>query len=150
MITDHLTNSHLYLPLGARIRRAFEYLQQTDLRSIPTGRHELDGKNLYVMSQEYMSKLPDQGKWEAHRNYIDLQYITSGIERIGYAHLSRLVQGDYNPEKDFLALTGIGDFVTLSAGDFMLLFPEDAHMPGMAVGDPVPVKKVVVKIAIPG
>jgi beta-galactosidase beta subunit len=30
----------------------------------------------------------------------------------------------------------------------MLLFPEDAHMPGIAVGDPVPVKKVVLKIAV--
>jgi YhcH/YjgK/YiaL family protein len=100
------------------------------------------------MSQEYNSKLPEQGKWEAHRRYIDLQYITVGTERIGYAHLSRLAQGDYNLEKDFLALTGTGDFVTLSAGDFMLLFPEDAHMPGMAVDAPIPVKKVVVKIAV--
>ena len=148
MITDRLSNAHLYHSLGAGIRRAFEYLQQTDLLSLPAGRYELDGKNLYVVSQEYTSKLPEQGKWEAHRRYIDLQYIISGTERIGYAHLSRLAQGDYNPEKDFLALSGVGDFVTLSAGDFMLLFPEDAHMPGMAVGDPVPVKKVVVKIVV--
>jgi len=148
MITDRLTSAHLYKLLGAGIQRAFEYLLQTDLQSLPVGRYELDGKNLYVMSQEYTSKLPEQGKWEAHRRYIDIQYIISGTERIGYSHLSRLVQGDYNPEKDFLALTGVGDFLTLSAGDFMLLFPEDAHMPGMAVSDPVPVKKVVVKIAI--
>ncbi len=148
MITDRLTNAHLYNSLGAGIQRAFEYLQQADLKSLAAGRYELDGKNLYVMSQEYTSKLPEQGKWEAHRRYIDIQYIISGTERIGYAHLTRLVQGNYNPEKDFLALTGVGDFLTLSAGDFMLLFPEDAHMPGMAVGDPVPVKKVVIKIAI--
>ena len=148
MITDRLTNAHLYMHLGPRIQQAFEYLQHTDLLSLPPGRYELDGKNLYVMSQEYLSKLPDQGKWEAHRRYIDLQYITSGVERIGYAHLSRLAQGEYNPEKDFHALTGEGDFITLSSGDFLLLFPDDAHMPGMAVGNPVPVKKVVVKIAV--
>jgi biofilm protein TabA len=148
MITDHLTNARIYYPLGERIQRAFEYLQQADLLSLPPGRFELDGKDLYVMSQEYTSKTPAQGKWEAHRRYIDLQYITLGTERIGYAHLNRLEQGDYNPEKDFLALTGEGDFITLSAGDFMLLFPEDAHMPGMAVSDPVPVKKVVLKIAV--
>ena len=118
------------------------------MASLPPGRYELDGINLYVMSQEYTTKLPEQGKWEAHRRYIDLQYIVSGTERIGYAHLSRLTQGDYNSEKDFHALSGVGDYITLSAGDFMLLFPEDAHMPGMAVGDPVPVKKVVVKIAV--
>jgi YhcH/YjgK/YiaL family protein len=148
MITDRITNAHLYSSLGVGIQRAFEYLQQTDLQALPAGRYELDGNKLYVMSQEYSSKLPEQGKWEAHRRYIDLQYITAGTERIGYAHLSRLAQGDYNPEKDFLALTGIGDYVTLSAGDFMLLFPEDAHMPGMAVDAPVHVKKVVVKIVV--
>jgi YhcH/YjgK/YiaL family protein len=148
MITDNLSNANLYLSLSAAIRRAFEYLQHTDLPSLPVGIFELDGKILYINSQEYNSKLPDQGKWEAHRRYIDLQYIVSGTERIGYAPLRRLTAGEYNPEKDFLSLTGSGDFVTLSAGDFMLLFPEDAHMPGMAVKDPVPVKKVVVKIAI--
>jgi YhcH/YjgK/YiaL family protein len=148
MITDRLSNASLYLTLGAHIRRGFEYLQKTDLYSLPVGIYELDEKNLYINSQEYNSKLPAQGKWEAHRRYIDLQYIISGTERIGYAHVSRLTLGDYNPEKDFLALTGSGDFITLSAGDFMLLFPEDAHMPGMAVENPLPVKKVVVKIAV--
>lgn len=148
MITDSLKNAHLYTSLGAGIRRAFEYLHETDLRSLTVGRIELDGKNLYVTSQEYTSKLPEQGKWEAHHHYIDLQYLISGTERIGYAPIGRLAPGDYNPEKDFQALTGTGDFITLAAGDFMLLFPEDAHMPGMAVGDPVPVKKVVVKIMV--
>jgi YhcH/YjgK/YiaL family protein len=148
MITDNLHNSHLYTPLSNGIRRAFEYLQKTDLQSLPVGRIELDGINLYVMSQEYNTKLPEQGKWEAHRRYIDLQYITSGAERIGYAPIGRLTLGDYNPDKDFQALAGTGDFITLSAGDFMLLFPEDAHMPGMAITNPVPVKKVVVKIMV--
>lgn len=148
MITDRLTNAHLYSSLGTRIQRAFEYLQNTDLHSLPTGKFDLDGKNLYINSQEYLTKLPEQGKWETHRLYIDLQYIISGTERIGYAHLSRLVQEDYDPGKDFLSLSGTGDFVTLSAGDFMLLFPEDAHMPGMAVENPTPVKKVVVKISL--
>jgi len=148
MITDRINYANLYHPLSSGIRHAFEYLQQTNLASLPPGKYEVGGGNLYVMSQEYTTKLPEQGKWEAHRRYIDLQYIVSGTERIGYAHLSRLSQGDYNSEKDFQALTGVGDYITLSAGDFMLLFPEDAHMPGMAVGDPVPVKKVVVKIAV--
>ena len=148
MIIDCLKNAHRYVSLGDRYKKSFEYLQQTDLASLPVGRYELDGKSLYVMVQEYLSKTPDLGKWEAHRRYIDLQYVHSGIEKIGYKLISHLAQGDYNPEKDFLALTGNGDYLTLTAGEFMLLFPEDAHMPGLAVGDPVPVKKVVLKIAV--
>ena len=36
----------------------------------------------------------------------------------------------------------------LGPGDFMLLFPEDAHMPRIAVLAPENVRKVVVKIAV--
>jgi YhcH/YjgK/YiaL family protein len=148
MITDNITNAHLYANLTPRIKRAFEYTQQADLLGMALGHYELDGKNLYVIVQEYSSKLKEQGRWEAHRHYIDLQYIVQGIERMGYARLGRLQQGDYNPDKDFLALSGEGDFVTLQSGDFMLLWPEDGHMPGIAVESPVYVKKAVVKISL--
>ena len=148
MIYDNIKNAHLYAGLGARFQQAFDYLQKTDLLALPVGRIELDGKNLYVMVQEYSSKLPEQGKWEAHQRYIDLQYIVSGVEKMGLAALNRLTLGAYNPEKDFQALSGEGVFLPLSAGDFMLLWPQDAHMPGMAIDTQTPVKKVVVKISI--
>ena len=148
MITDHLSNAHLYTTLSADIQRAFEYLQNTDLQALETGKFDLDGKQLYINSQEYISKLPEQGQWEAHRQYIDLQYLISGTERIGYAPICRLTPGDYNPDKDYQPLSGTGDFITLTAGDFMILFPEEAHMPGIAAGESTPVKKVVVKIHI--
>lgn len=72
MITDRLTNAHLYSNLSSRIHRAFDYLRTTDLTSLPIGKFDLDGKIIYINSQEYLSKLPEQGKWEAHRQYIDL------------------------------------------------------------------------------
>ena len=148
MIYDNIKNAHLYANLGPRFQQAFDYLQKTDLKVLPVGRIELDGKNLYLMVQEYNSKLPEQGKWEAHKRYIDLQYIVSGVEKMGFAALSRLTLGDYNPDKDFQALSGEGVFLPLGAGDFMLLWPQDGHMPGMSIDTPVPVKKVVVKIAV--
>jgi YhcH/YjgK/YiaL family protein len=148
MIFDRIANAHLYEHLSPRIKRAFEYVQQTDLQALAVGRYELDGKNLYVIVQEYNSKLPEQGKWEAHQRYIDLQYIVSGTERMGFAPLRRLQMGAYDDSKDFQALSGQGEFLTLDTGDFMLLWPEDGHMPGMAVDASTPVKKAVVKIAI--
>jgi YhcH/YjgK/YiaL family protein len=33
-------------------------------------------------------------------------------------------------------------------GTFVILFPQDGHMPGMAISTPQPVKKFVVKVAI--
>jgi len=37
--------------------------------------------------------------------------------------------------------------VTLLAGEFILLWPGEAHMPGMAIDEPACVRKIVVKIA---
>lgn len=148
MIIDRIANAHLYVHLGPRIERAFNYIQSTDLLRLDVGRYEIEGVSLYVVVQEYATKPGDQGRWEAHRRYIDLQYIIQGTELIGYAHLNRLAPGDYDAEKDFLPLSGEGVFLTLQAGDFMLLMPEDAHMPGIAVNGPEIVKKAVVKIGL--
>jgi YhcH/YjgK/YiaL family protein len=148
MIIDLITNAHLYADLGLKIKLAFNYIQQTDLLALDVGRYEMEGASMYVMVQEYVTKPKDQGRWETHRRYIDLQYIIRGTERIGYAHLSRLAPGVYDADKDFLALSGEGDFLTLTEGCFMLLLPEDAHMPGIAVDAPGIVKKAVVKIGL--
>jgi biofilm protein TabA len=148
MIVDQLTNSHLYVHLSPRISRAFEYLHKTDFKTIPAGRYEIDGTSIYVIVQQYATKPQEAGKWEAHRQYIDLQYIVEGTEQIGVANLGRLIPGEYDFAKDFLPLSGQGDFLTLAAGEFILLYPDDAHMPGLSVGMSGEVTKAVVKIAV--
>ncbi len=148
MIIDTLSNATLYSGLSSRIQQAFAYLQQTDLENAETGKYEIDGTNVFALVQEYESKPMAEGKWEAHRRYIDVQYIVRGNEQIGYVHISHLTPGDYDADRDFLPLTGEGEYLTLFAGDFMLLFPDDGHMPGLVVGGSGPVKKVVVKVAV--
>ena len=148
MIIDRIDNAHLYFGIHPGFKRAFDYISQIDVNAIPAGRYEIDGEAMYTMVQEYNTKSKDEGKWEAHRRYIDLQYIVRGAENIGYANINHLQQGDYNVAKDFLPLDGDGNFFTLQNGCFVLLLPEDAHMPGLAVESPAPVKKVVVKIAV--
>ena len=71
-------------------------------------------------------------RFEAHRNFIDIHYIVRGEETFGYNDLSHLtVTQDYNPENDALFLTGPVNEITLKAGDFCVVFPEDAHAPCM-------------------
>ena len=148
MIVDHINNSRLYYVLNPRIRTAFDYIHQADLSSIGVGRYEVDGENLYAMVQQYNTKPKEAGVWEAHRRYIDLQYVIQGAEKIGYANLSRLAQGEYDATKDILPLYGEGEFLTLNIGDFVILMPEDAHMPGIAIDALSPVKKMVMKILV--
>ena len=148
MIADMLRNAALYRDLSPRIARAFDYLRDTDFQGADPGTFEITGRHVYAIVQEYTTLDRSQGEWEAHRQYIDLQYVVSGTEQIGYAHMGRLTPGRYDDARDLLRLTGAGDFLTCGPGDFVLLFPEDAHMPRIAVAVPAVVRKVVVKIAV--
>jgi YhcH/YjgK/YiaL family protein len=147
VVSDLLANAHLYTALGTRIARGLQFLAKTDLASLAPGRHELDGKRLFALVSDYTPKPVSECRWEAHRRYLDLQYLVSGIERMGVAPIDRLVAGEYQEDRDIVWLSGSGDFLTFGAGQFMILWPGDAHMAGVEAGVPGPVRKVVVKIA---
>jgi biofilm protein TabA len=147
MIIDRIENAALYYPLHPKFKQAFDYIAQIDIHTLPVGRHEIDN-SMYVLVQEYTTKPKSEGKWEAHRRYIDLQYVVQGAEGMGYANIHDLEQGEYLSEKDFLPLFGEGGQIALRSGYFVLLFPEDAHMPSMALGESKPARKIVIKIAV--
>ena len=150
MIADVLKNRQIYAAISPRIKTALEYISKTDFSSMEPGRYELDGSNMFALVQTYDSIPKDQGKWECHRNYIDIQYIAEGAEQIGCNNIGKMkITTEYIPEKDIAFLSGEGDFVTYSKGSYGIFFPEDAHMPKVAVNNtPAKVKKVVVKIRI--
>ena len=150
MISDTIKNKNLYGGISSRIKSALEHLAKTDFTNIEPGRYELDGDNVFVLVQKYDTLPKDQGKWECHRKYIDIQYIVKGIEQIGFCNISSMkITTEYNPEKDVAFLSGDGDVVTLNKGSYGIFFPEDAHQPKLAPENkPGPVKKVVVKIKV--
>jgi len=149
MIIDNLKNAALYKGLAGRIATALEYLAKTDFTKLEPGRYDLDGNNIYALVQHYTTKPREKGLWEAHRRYIDVQYVATGSEIMGYAPIGTLAVTKAYAEKDDCELfAGTGDFVTACAGTFVVFFPEDGHMPCLANGAPEPVQKVVVKLAI--
>jgi YhcH/YjgK/YiaL family protein len=149
MIFDTIKNSKLYTGLGPDLKTAFEFIGNNNFKNAPPGRYPLKG-GMYYNVQHYETKAESEGFFEAHRKFIDLQYIVSGKERHGYAHLSLLKQRDpYNEEKDLVVYDGKGSFFTLDEGFFAIYFPEDAHMPNIRTGaDPVKMVKVVFKIPV--
>ena len=115
------------------LTRALQALTDGTLAGLPLGRHEIEGDAIFALVQEYETKPREGVEWEAHRRYIDVQYVESGSEAIGWAPLASLqVTQEYKPEKDVLRLAGPGDFVTLGAEQCAVLYPPDAHMPGRA------------------
>jgi len=148
MIVDHLDRAGRYAALGPSFEQAFAFLRAAHLETLAEGRHDLAGDALFALVQSYHTKAPSEGFWEAHRRYIDLQFIARGAERIGYAPLHRMRLESHDEPRDLSVLRGEGDFLTLTEGCFMLLWPEDVHMPGLHVGSPGPVRKIVFKIAV--
>lgn len=148
MIVDELCCADDYFALGDGIRRALCFLKETDLDGLATGRHEIDGDRVFAGVDMYETKPMEIGFWEAHKKYLDVQCVIAGEERLGYAPVSGMSAGPYDEDRDFYKLEGDGDFITLRPGMFAILKPQDAHMPGMANGEPKAVKKIVVKVLV--
>lgn len=147
MILDKLENVDLYRGLNPLFAAAFDYLQKTDLNQLAPGRYEIQGKEVYAIVQEYPARKRDQGRWEAHRNYVDLQLIVSGEEVMGFANLADLRSlSDYDAAKDVEHLEGEGIFFNVPQGFFTIFGTRDAHMPCLEPGRPANVRKVVLKI----
>ena len=148
MIFDTIDNYGRYDGLGYNLAAALTFLRENDLGALPLGRVDIDGDNLYALVQEYVTRPVELGRWEAHRSYIDVQYMFRGRERMGFANLSAMQLGEFVPEKDFQPMTGAGNFVDVFMGAFVIFFPEDGHMPGLYLDAPEPVRKIVLKVNI--
>jgi len=149
MIIDKLSNAHLYSSLGEPINKSFEYLKQTDFFKIDLGRYDIDGDNIYALVNEYNTKDESEGKLEAHKKYIDVQFVVKGSEMMGYATLqNQKVINEYNEQNDITFFDGERSFTKVDEGMFAIFFPTDLHMPGIKVDNPEYVKKVVIKVKV--
>jgi biofilm protein TabA len=151
MITDRLSNADFYRSINPRLAAALDWLRATDLASLPLGKTVIDGEHLFALIQEYTSKGPELGKFEAHRRYWDVQYVACGEERMGWVNLGEVtVLEPHSQEKDVAFFTGRGNFFRIPAGSFTIFGPQDVHMPGVALeeGPAVVVRKVVVKVEV--
>jgi biofilm protein TabA len=151
MIVDTLKNKDLYAGISPRLAAALEYLKTVKAKSFKEQTIELEGKDLYVMYQSYTTGTDKDKKYEAHKKYIDVQYVLEGEETIRMANIKGLETVDaYDKKKDAAFYANCpGTDVVLKAGDFTVLFPQDAHLPKLRVGKTAGlVKKLVVKVAI--
>lgn len=152
MIVTDLKNAFEQIPQHAGLRKGLEFLQQSAGKELADGRIEIDGSAVYALVQSYDSIPTDAAKYEAHRKYIDIQYIVSGSEMIGWTQINKLaVTVPYSESKDIWFGSVPASETTpvlLSAGQLAILFPDDAHAPKIAPASPAPVKKIVVKVAL--
>jgi biofilm protein TabA len=151
MIIDTLENSIHYTSLHPHFALAFDYLRQFD-GSAAIGRHELDADRCFALVQTYQTKPETEALFEAHRKYIDVQYLHTGRESMLWAPLATMREQtmDYDEAKDaaLWKLHATTTAVRVSAGDFVIFYPQDAHAPCVHWDGMDNVLKVVVKVAV--
>lgn len=137
----------LYEKLNANLAKAFD-IAQAVLRNTPEdGRYDVDD-DVYYMIQSYKAKSPFDAKFEAHREYIDIQMVISGEEIIRFDRASKLsLCKEYTPDCELYSMNKDYDSVRLVAGELAIIFTGEPHAPGIkADGAPEDVRKLVVKI----
>ena len=148
MIYDKIDNWQTYAGVSENIRIGLEFLRSVK-SDIENGVHELTPSVRAIVS-EYKTKTENENGYEAHREYIDIQFLISGSEKLNCLPLEYMVQTKaYNEEKDtaFYVEDAVEpQELLLGNGYFAILYPQDGHKPNLSVDAPMKVKKVVLKI----
>lgn len=134
MIHDTLANFTQYRALHPRFEAIAQWFQQTELDTLPLGRHEiLPNGEAFVNVQEIAPRPQAEIPAEYHRKYIDIQIPLGGIEQMGWQPLANFpVNAEFSTEKDVaLAIAPTRDWVSVAPGEFVIFFPADAHTPGL-------------------
>lgn len=150
MVKDKLSAHHLYETLNPRFKAAFEWLKKHASGDIPDGRYELDGNKLVALPQGYNTHPFSAKLFETHKKYIDIQYIISGSEKIYLGDPSGMaVAVEFSEEKDIAFHDGRGPAVDMAPGDFMIIWPHEAHAPGCdPAAEAVAVRKIILKVVV--
>ena len=145
MICDTLDQLHLYKGFHKNLDTAIEFLAVHPLDTLPLGRTEVDGDEVFINVMDADLKPHTGSHAEYHRLYADLQIDLTGGEGWGYTNLPGEEAGEFTGDIGFRtspdAVSG-----TLGEGRFVLFFPGELHKPGVARPGCAHVRKVVIKI----
>ena len=130
-----------------KINKAIDYIKSTNFSELEDGKIEL-GDGVWANLQTYLTK--ENALFEAHRRYIDVQYIISGVEKIGvcdYKTCSEEIPYDEENDIEFLK-SNSDNYVFMEQNDFLILYPYDAHKPSISINEPIQVRKLVIKVPV--
>ena len=127
--------------------KAFDWLKTTDLETIEPGTYIIEEGNLKAIVVEAPAPELADVKWEAHKDFSDIQYIVKGKAQMGVAPLSQAsITEAYDSENDIAFYEVEGAYYDAEPGTFFIFTPEDAHRPGILVPGYDTVKKVILKV----
>ncbi len=148
IIFDKLQNAEDYYEMHPAFEKAFAFLRQDGLAALEADRYEIDGARLFCMISKGPGRSRSEAKLEAHRKYIDIQYVIGGTDEMGLKPTvdCKLIDTSYDTDKDIEFFKDQPDSWTpVPAGSFVIFFPQDAHAPLVSSSE---IHKAVLKIAV--
>ncbi len=150
MIVDKIENYKKYLGVNSGLKEGFEFLLNNNLAELAEGKHQIDGDRIFASVSTYQTKEHNESFPEKHEKYLDIQFVISGKEMMGYAKATSdmPVKIPYSKENDIAFFDYQTTKIPFENGDFFILFPEDLHQPALKFKESATVKKIVVKILV--
>lgn len=155
MIKDNLQHLAYYNYLNPDIKTGLKYVRDTNFDVLEDGRHEIIEGKIYANIQSYETKPESECKFEAHKKYVDIQFMIQGEEKMGTASIDDFEEVEpYNEEKDVVFLSCKEEkkenikILHVKEKEFAIFYPQDAHQPCLLVEKTARVRKVVVKIVL--
>ncbi|MBE6701631.1 MAG: DUF386 domain-containing protein [Ruminococcaceae bacterium] len=139
-----------YAKINPYFARAIEDTKKIIAEKTEVGKYIIEEDKYFYMVQEYEAKEVDEGKFEVHEKFIDIQVVVEGEEEMRFDKPERLLPGK-EPKGDnkyFKIDSDTADKVVLTPGDFAIIYPGEAHAPGLKFSEEKKnVRKIVFKIA---
>jgi biofilm protein TabA len=148
MIIDKLQNAKSYYNMHPAFEKAFAFLRQDNLAELAPGRYDIDGDKLFCSISKGPGRSRSEAKLEAHRKYIDIQYVIAGTDEMGYKPTAdcKFIDTVYDANADIGFFQDQPDnWIPVPAGSFVIFFPQDAHAPLVSDQE---IHKAVLKIAV--
>nr|MBP7233118.1 YhcH/YjgK/YiaL family protein [Syntrophaceae bacterium] len=148
MILDTLENLSSYFYFTSGFIQAFEFLSRPDLKDLPPGKYEIDGDHIFAIIVNDFGRKKEEGLLEIHRKYIDIQFVLSGTDEMGWKPMRLCFRptGGFDHEHDAqLFKDEPSTWISVQPNSYAIFFPEDAHM---AMFSFAKIHKVIIKVAI--
>ena len=149
MVYDKIENIEIYKGLSDDIYEGLKFLKKAT-PDLACGVHEFSSRVKAIVS-EYETKAVNENGYEAHKKFIDIQYLLKGTEKNCCLPIEKLkVTKPYKEEIDaaFYEAEVPAQKLLLGDGFFAIYWPQDGHMPCLNADGAEMVKKVVVKVEI--
>ncbi len=150
MIFDTVKNMKFYVKMMPELEKIQQFTLDFMAGKFENKRYDLDGDNLFVSPATYAPKDHEGAEYESHAKYADVQVVVKGREYIGVVPLEDCtVTKPFEDGGDIAFYTSDkGSLCLIEEGYFLILYPQDAHMPSLKVEDGDEVTKLVFKVRI--